>query len=88
MSDDATPQPAAPPEVTRDEVIETLRALNRSAQELGPGGWPSNHPRITDNAERFQSQVAEALLAAESEPPQYYLASALSGSCRLCHGQE
>ncbi|MDH3712819.1 MAG: hypothetical protein OET44_03100 [Gammaproteobacteria bacterium] len=76
----------APDEITRQEVVQRLRALNRAAQQLGPGGWPSNHPRIADNAGRFQRDIALALRAAQRQPPQYFLAGSLSGSCSICHG--
>lgn len=76
----------APDEVTRQEVLQRLRALHRAAQQLGPGGWPSNHPRITDNADRFQRDIALALSAVQNQPPRYYLAGSLSGSCSICHG--
>jgi hypothetical protein len=76
----------APDEITRQEVVQRLQALDRAAKRLGPGGWPSNHPRIADNAERFQRDIAQALNAAQKQPPQYYLAGSISGSCSICHG--
>ncbi len=73
---------------TRAEAVQRLQALDRAAQRLGPEGWPSNHPRITDNAQRFQRDIRLALLAAQREPPQYFLAGTLSGSCSICHGAD
>lgn len=72
-------------EPPRGEVVATLQALQAAAQELGPAGWPSNHPRIGDNVGRFQAEVAAALAAARRDPPQYFLAGSLAGACGLCH---
>lgn len=77
--------PDPPDEIARLQIVERLRGLDAAAQRLGPGGWPSNHPRIADNAQRFQSDVALALSAAQQDPPQYYFAGKLTGSCSICH---
>jgi len=79
-------KPGAPDEITRAQIVQRLQALDAAAQRLGPGGWPSNHPRIADHAQRFQRDIALALSAAQQEPPQYFFAGSLSGSCSICHG--
>jgi len=67
------------------EVVGLLQAIEREAATLGPGDWPSNHPRVSRNIERFRAEVAAARQAAEQNPPSYYRAGVVTGACSHCH---
>jgi hypothetical protein len=69
----------------RLDVIRTLDAMKAATGRLGPEGWPSNHPLITQNLARFRAQLANARRALEIEPPSFYLAGTIAGSCLACH---
>lgn len=68
----------------RDEVVEILSEMLRLSQEL-KRGTRSNHPRINREAPRLQSNIERALRAARLDPPNYYFAGEVSGSCEYCH---
>ena len=67
------------------EVVGVLMAMERTAASLGPGDWPTNHPRVSRNIERFRAQVAAARRDAEQDPPSYYRAGVVTGACSHCH---
>lgn len=69
----------------REEIIEALRALERSSEKLGAGWRLTNHALIDENIDGFRDSVVDARLAVEREPANYYLAGKLSGSCLACH---
>jgi len=70
----------------RRSVIQILQGMQSAADSLGPEGWPSNHPRITQHLPRFKEQLGRALRNVQLEPPSYYLAGTISGACHACHG--
>lgn len=72
----------------RAEVIRLLAQMERVSKALGPGGWPSNHPKVSRHVERFRLELAAARRAVELDPPSYYLAGTISGACLHCHGPE
>lgn len=78
--------PAPSANGTQEAVVAALSAMEAVAFQLGPAGLQSNHPRVSDNAERFQRDVSAALAAARRDPPNYFLAGTLSGACAWCHG--
>jgi hypothetical protein len=71
---------------SRLDVIRILERMDAAAATLGPAGWPSNHPRITQEIGNFREQLALAKRAVEAEPPSYYRAGTISGACLACHG--
>jgi hypothetical protein len=73
-------------EQDRLDVIRILDHMDVAAADLGPEGWPSNHPRVTLYQGRFREQLARAKRAAQLDPPSYYLAGNISGACLACHG--
>ncbi len=77
-NEQGTPPPQA-------EVVSLLVAMERTAASLGPGDWPTNHPRVSRNIERFRAQVAAARRDAEQDPPSYYRAGVVTGACSHCH---
>jgi len=72
-------------ESARREIVALLRQLEDRARELGPGGWPSNHPEIRANVGRLRDDLQRARVAASSDPPNYYWAGAVSATCTICH---
>lgn len=69
----------------REQIIALLRGLEEQARALGPGGWPSNHPRISTHVDAFRRDLERARLAAERDPPNYFWAGSVSAACSHCH---
>ena len=72
-------------EPSQAEVVQLLMAMERVSASLGPGDWPSNHPRVSRNIQRFRDEVSAARQAAEANPPSYYRAGVVTGACSYCH---
>lgn len=83
-SAEATP----PTEAERQEIDRLLGEMTRVSRALGPGGWPSNHPVVSRGVERFRLDLAAARRAVQLDPPVYYLAGSVAGSCLHCHGRD
>lgn len=73
------------PEPPAAQVAEILDAMEASASTLGPGGWPSNHPRISRNVESFRRQLGTAKREVDAVPPRYAAARSLTDACTRCH---
>ena len=69
----------------RERIIDILREMENEAVNLGAGTQKTNHLLIDDNIDQFRYDVRAAREAVEAEPPNYYLAGRLSGSCLACH---
>lgn len=69
----------------RERVIQLLKNMEKEAGELGAGARQTNHLLIDQNIGTFRTDVENARKAVESDPPNYYLAGRLSGSCLACH---
>lgn len=69
----------------RERIVVLLRGLEAESRALGPGGWPSNHPRISAHVDAFRRDVERARQAAEREPPNYFWAGSISAACSYCH---
>jgi len=77
--------------VTQSQRLEVMRILDQmmaAADDLGPDGVSTNHPRITANLGRFREKLTIARGSVAMEPPRYYLVGALSGACLACHASE
>lgn len=72
-------------EALQAQVIGLLTEMDRDAQKLGPGEWPSNHPRVSRNVEAFRRELRDARRAAGQAPPNYFLAGSVTGACVQCH---
>lgn len=77
--------PDAASRPSQDEVVRLLAEMERDARELGPGGWPSNHPRVSRGVEAFRDDLQAARRAASRTPPDYFLAGRVAGACLHCH---
>lgn len=71
--------------LVQTRVVAILEEINRLASSLDQDGKPSNHPAIDARLDDFLKQVSRASLMAQLEPPNYYEAGRLSGSCSACH---
>lgn len=74
--------------VTRSDRLEVLRILDQmilAADELGPDGVSTNHPRVSIGLGPFREKLAIARNSVAMEPPRYYLVGNLSGTCFACH---
>jgi len=67
-------------------IQDTLRRLSAAVEKIDDPGRVTQHPALNRNLSRFRTRIERARRGAERTPPNYYQASALSGSCFLCHG--
>ncbi len=67
------------------QVIKLLTLINSKTDYLNTGNANTNHLVIDDHINQFKSDVFAAILAAKAEPPNYYPAGDISGSCLACH---
>ena len=77
-------QPGGPRLEDREIVIEILSRMQTLSRQL-KRRERSNHPRIREHAPHLQRDIERALLSARREPPYYYHAGLVSGSCNYCH---
>lgn len=67
------------------EVDRILSEMEQISMNLGPEGWPGNHPKVSRRIERFRDDLAAARRALALNPPNYYLAGSIAGACSHCH---
>ena len=78
----ANPKPT--PE-QRLQVLDLLTEIQSFASTLDPKGKATNHLLIDSHLDAFLEQVEYARLSLAMEPPSFYRAGMLSGSCMGCH---
>lgn len=69
----------------RERIISLLQQMEQEAVRLGAGTQKTDHLFIDANIDQFKYDVEAARKAASADPPNYYLAGRLSGSCIACH---
>ena len=69
----------------QEQVVAVLKTMNEAAESLDPQGRKTNHAMIDANLDLFRHDLAIALKSAEAQPPNYYLAGYVSGTCLSCH---
>lgn len=69
----------------REAIIVELRKMEKLSESLGAGYQKTNHLLLDEHIDEFRADVRGARLAAEQEPPSYYLVGRLTGSCTACH---
>ncbi len=79
-----TPPSAA--ESHRDEILKNLESMEQATIELNRTAWPTNHPLIDKNRSSFLRDIRMAEQAIRHEPPNFLLASSVTGACIYCHG--
>jgi hypothetical protein len=80
---------SAPDESNADlqqEVQRTLQRLAVAVEQIDRPGRSTQHPALNQHLGRFAHRIELAQRSADRTPPNYFQASALSGSCFLCHG--
>ena len=78
----ASPEKTA---VNRPEVLQHLRAMEQVMIDLNRTGWPTNHPMVDANRSSFLQDIRTAQDGASRDPPNFFLAGAVSGACAYCH---
>lgn len=82
LREDAAPKEGVD---VRAEVIRLLQVMESAASDLDAGPT-TNHPVLDENLGLFRADLAAAREAAEVDPPNYFLAGSVAGSCLLyCH---
>jgi hypothetical protein len=74
--------------IDRAKVERMLVGMERAAAALSDDHLRAAHPLLEQNADEFLLDVRAARLAADQEPPNYYLAGVVSGGCVYCHHPE
>lgn len=85
LLDEALGPRAAEPPAAQEQVVGILRNIERIAGSLQAGDAGSNHPFLEDHMGSFVSEVSQARLAADANPPSFYLAGRVAGGCVNCH---
>lgn len=60
--------------------------MERVGTELNRTGWPSNHPLIDEKRSDFLRDIKIAGDSIRHDPPNFLLASSVTGACVYCHG--
>lgn len=68
----------------RQALVRQLEALQLASVELD-GSRPTNHPVINANIAAFRRHIDTALAGARADPPNYFYAGSVAGSCMYCH---
>ncbi len=80
LAESNTVQPAR-----QQEVIDILGRIETIGEKLQAGEAGSNHPFLQDYMGNFVNDISHARIAASLNPPIYYLAGRVTGSCTNCH---
>lgn len=73
-------------ESKRAAVASTLLRMRVAAQTLDTPGRSTQHPALNQNLEFFLGRLDRAKRALDRNPPNYFSASTIAGSCFVCHG--
>jgi hypothetical protein len=70
----------------QNEIRGSLQRMAAAVEQIDHPGRSTQHPALNQHLRHFAERVAMAQRGADRTPPNYFHASALSGSCFLCHG--
>jgi len=79
--------PSASPETRRESIRSTLVRMRAAARSLSEPGRTTQHPVLNQHLPLFIERIDHAIRAVDHDPPSYFRASTLAGSCFLCHGE-
>lgn len=79
-------EPASDPAQHQQQVVEILTQVQEAVGSIATPGRVTQHPLLNRNLPRFRELVQRARDDVARTPPNYYSATALSGSCSACHG--
>lgn len=71
--------------IQQQQVLDTLRNIERIGSSLQAGEAGSSHPFLQDFMDDFVTDVRKSRTAASMEPASYYRAGRLAGGCVNCH---
>ena len=74
-------------ESQRVTVVAILERMRVAAATLEEPGRSSQHPVLNQNLDVFINRLERAKRSLDREPPDFFPASTIAGSCYLCHGQ-
>ncbi len=77
--------PEAEGEVPQQQVIDILEGMEVAAATVSAPGQATNHPRLDQELQGFQLDIAAARAAAAATPPDYRRAAAVPLACLRCH---
>ncbi len=69
------------------EIVNELKAMEAAVRSLGAAGTHANHPLLGENRDAFILDLNQAQREAERDPPNYFWAGQIRGSCMSCHQQ-
>lgn len=69
----------------QQQVLGSLRNIERIAASLQAGEAGSSHPFLQDFMQDFVTNVEQARNTAALDPPSYYFAGRVAGGCVNCH---
>jgi len=79
-------QEGGPKPEEREKVLAILQQMRRVAGQLKKAGSRSSHPRIDAGAPRLVADIDRAIAEVRiQQPPTYYQAGRVVGSCSYCH---
>lgn len=85
MLDAALRDEALPEEERQRQVLAALDVIAAQARGLHPPGAVISHAMLHDKLPQFIRDVEGARAAAAADPPRYFLAGSVSGTCMSCH---
>lgn len=68
------------------EVRNCLERMKLAASALDESGRTTQHPVLNKNLGQFLLRLERAVRSVDRDPPNYFPASTIAGSCYLCHG--
>ncbi len=71
----------------REAAISAIQRMKVAARTLDEPGRSSQHPALNRNLNAFIGRLDRAKRALDRDPPDFFPASTIVGSCYLCHGQ-
>lgn len=69
----------------RTEVRDALTRMAAAVEQIDQPGQTTQHPALDRHLQRFAARLTLARRGVAHDPPNYFYASTLSGSCFLCH---
>jgi hypothetical protein len=76
---------AAPDRYAARASLERMRVAVSTLQEPGRS---TQHPALNQNLGRLIARIERAKRALDRDPPDFFPASSIAGSCALCHGPQ
>ena len=72
-------------QVLQQKVVDNLQSMTGTVARLADSELRDTHPMLANNIDLFRADLQKALDAAKADPPNYYLAGAITGGCVYCH---